>query len=67
MEKLFSECKSQGGQQGQEMDNYLKLQRKHNPGGNFAQMMQSHKPGNGQGKGRAWEWEQGRKAVPAMR
>jgi hypothetical protein len=50
MEKLFAECKSQGGQQGEEMDNYLKLQRKQNPGGSFAQMMQSHKFGNGQGK-----------------
>src|SRR5581483_2675385 len=51
MEKLFSECKSEGEKQGEEMDTYLKLQRKLNPGKNFAQMMQSHKFGNGQGKG----------------
>ncbi len=51
MEKLFSECKSEGGKQGEEMDAYLKLQRKLNPGNSFAQMMQSHKFGNGQGKG----------------
>jgi hypothetical protein len=51
MEKLFSECKSEGEKQGEEMDTYLKLQRKLNPGGSFAQMMQSHKFGAGQGKG----------------
>ena len=51
MEKLFSECKSQEGQESQELDTYLKLQRKLNPGGSFSQMMQSHKFGNGQAKG----------------
>ena len=51
MEKLFGECKSQGGQQSDEMDAYMKLQRKMNPGKNFAQMMQSHKFGNGKGQG----------------
>jgi hypothetical protein len=51
MEKLFGECKSQGGQQSDEMDTYMKLQRKMNPGKNFAQMMQSHKFGNGKGQG----------------
>jgi hypothetical protein len=51
MEKLFGECKSQGGQQGEEMDAYMKLQKKMNPGKSFGQMMQSHKFGNGKGQG----------------
>ena len=50
MEKLFGECQSQGGQQQEELDTYLKLQRGMNPGRTFSQMMQSHKFGNGQGK-----------------
>lgn len=51
MEKLFSECHSKSGQQSEELDAYLKLQRKLSPGNSFAQMMQSHKFGNGNGKG----------------
>ncbi len=50
MEKLFGECKSQGDQEGKELDTYLKLQRKMNPGRSFSQMMQSHKLGNGSGQ-----------------
>jgi ElaB/YqjD/DUF883 family membrane-anchored ribosome-binding protein len=50
MEKLFSECQSQGGQQEEELDSYLKLKRGLNPGRSFSQMMQSHKFGNGSGK-----------------
>jgi hypothetical protein len=51
MEKLFSECCGSQGPQSEELDTYLKLQRKMNGGRSFAQMMQSHKPGAGQGKG----------------
>lgn len=53
MEKLFSECKSQGGQMGNEMDTYLKLQRGLNPGNSAQQMQQSRKFGNGQSTGMA--------------
>jgi hypothetical protein len=51
MEKLFGECKAQGQQQSQELDDYLKLQKKMGAGKSFAQMMQSRKPGNGKGQG----------------
>ncbi len=51
MEKLFGECQSQGGQQQEELDTYLQLQRGMNPGRSFAQMMQSHKFGSGQSQG----------------
>ncbi|MDB6125956.1 MAG: hypothetical protein JWQ71_4949 [Pedosphaera sp.] len=53
MEKLYGECKAQGGQQGEEMDNYMKLTKGMNPGKSFSQMMQSHKFGNGKGPGQA--------------
>ncbi len=51
MEKLFSECKSKGNEQSEELDAYMKLQRRLRPGNNFAQMMQSHKFGGAQGNG----------------
>jgi hypothetical protein len=52
MEKLFAECQSQGDQaQQQELDSYLKLQRKMAAGKSFAQMRQSRKLGNGNGQG----------------
>lgn len=54
MEKLFSECKSQGRQQEQqeEMDTYLRLHRQMNAGNTFQQMMQSRKfDGTGRGMG----------------
>lgn len=58
MEKLFSQCESKEGRMGNELDQYLSIQRSMNPGANFKQMMQTRKfgsgskPGfNGQGNG----------------
>jgi hypothetical protein len=57
LEKLFGQCKSQGGGMSNELDQYLSLNRGMNPGSNFEQMMQCRKfgsgnrPGNGMGKG----------------
>jgi len=53
MEKLFGQCQSQGQQQQEELDTYLKLQRKMNAGNTFRQMMQSRKFGGGQSQGAA--------------
>ena len=50
MEKLFCQCQSQGQAQQDELDTYLKLQRKMNAGNTFRQMMQSRKFGGGQSK-----------------
>jgi hypothetical protein len=49
MEKMFSECQSQGKQQGEkdELDTYLKLQRSMNARNTFQQMRQSRKFGPG--------------------
>jgi hypothetical protein len=52
MEKMFSECKGGDCPSGNELDNYLKLQRL-NPNNNFAQMSRSRKFGFGKGRGRA--------------
>lgn len=47
MEKLFAQCKAKDGQMGNELDQYLSIQRGMNPGMSFRQMMQCHKPGQG--------------------
>jgi hypothetical protein len=47
MEKLFSQCNSKGGEMGDELDQYLSIQRGMKPGRNFQQMMQSRKFGRG--------------------
>jgi len=47
MEKLFSQCNSQGGGMNDELDQYLSIQRALRPGGNFQQMMQTRKFGSG--------------------
>jgi hypothetical protein len=47
MEKLFSQCNSQGGEMHSELDQYLSIQRSMNLGGNFRQMMQTRKFGSG--------------------
>ncbi len=58
MEKLFSQCNGKEGEMGNELDQYLSIQRSMAPGSNFKQMMQTRKfgsgskPGfNGQGNG----------------
>ena len=57
MEKLFGECKGGNCPGGNELDQYLKLQRSMPPGKNFAQMSRSKKfglpgkPGLGLGQG----------------
>ena len=43
MEKLFSDCQGGDCPSGNELDNYLKLQRGLNPRQNFAQMARSRK------------------------
>ncbi len=55
LDKLFSECQSQGQQMSDEMDGYLGLKRGMQAGNNFQQMMQSRKFGNGRkfGMGKA--------------
>lgn len=50
MEKLFSQCQSQGGEMNSELDQYLSIQRGMNPRANFGQMMKCRKFGNGNGK-----------------
>ncbi len=56
MEKLFSQC-DKPGEMGDELDQYLTMQRSMKPGNNFKQMMQTkkfgsgNKPGMGSGKG----------------
>ena len=45
MEKLFGECKGGNCPGGDELDQYLKLQRSMQPGKNFAQMSRSRKFG----------------------
>ena len=52
MEKLFGECSGGNCPSGDELDSYLKLQRKH-PGNSFAQMARSRKFGFGKGRGEA--------------
>jgi molybdopterin converting factor small subunit len=56
MEKLFGECRGGNCPSGDELDNYLKLQRK-NPGNNFAQLARSRKFGFGKGHGWAGQGE----------
>lgn len=51
MEKLFSECQGGNCPSGDELDNYLTLQRGMNPGRNFSQMSRSRKFGFGKGEG----------------
>lgn len=50
METLFSQCKGGEGEMGDELDQYLGIQRGMNPGKSFRQMMQCHKLGTGNGK-----------------
>jgi ElaB/YqjD/DUF883 family membrane-anchored ribosome-binding protein len=51
MEKLFTECQGGNCPSGDELDNYLTLQRGMNPGRNFSQMSRSRKFGFGKGEG----------------
>jgi len=50
MEKLFGECQGGNCPSGDELDNYLTLQRGMNPGRNFSQMSRSRKFGFGKGE-----------------
>jgi len=52
MEKMFGQCQGGNCPSGNELDNYLKLQRM-NPNQNFAQMSRSRKFGSPTGRGRA--------------
>jgi hypothetical protein len=47
MEKMFSKCNGKEGEMGNELDQYLSIQRGMTPGKNFKQMMQTRKFGNG--------------------
>ena len=47
MEKLFSQCNGKEGEMGNELDQYLSIQRSVKPGSNFKQMMQTRKFGSG--------------------
>jgi hypothetical protein len=58
MEKMFGECQGGNCPSGNELDNYLKLQRM-NPNHNFAQMSRSRKFGFGNGRGMASGMGQG--------
>ena len=49
MEKLFSQCNSQGNEMNDELDQYLSMSRSMKPGNNFKQMMQSPE---------IWKWHQ---------
>ena len=66
MEKMFSECQGGNCPSGNELDNYLKLQRL-NPNHNFAQMSRSRKFGSGAGRGRAAARAKAGRARPATR
>jgi hypothetical protein len=66
MEKLFGQCQSQGQNQSDELDSYLKLQKQMRPGNTFKQMMQSRKfgggknsPGQAQGQGPSGQGKSG--------
>jgi len=60
MEKLFAECQGGDGVPGEELDNYLKLQRGLQPGKNFSQMAKSRKFGHASGQGKSLGMGQGR-------
>jgi hypothetical protein len=47
MEKMFSKCEGKEGEMGNELDQYLSIQRGMKPGMNFKQMMQTRKFGSG--------------------
>ncbi len=47
MDKMFSECNGSCPNMGNELDQYMSIQRGMKPGNNFKQMMQSRKFGNG--------------------
>jgi hypothetical protein len=51
MEKLFSQCNSEGGMMNDELDQYMSIQRSMQPGKTFSQMMQSHRFGQGSNSG----------------
>ena len=51
MEKLFSQCQGEGQSMGNELDQYLSIQRGMKPGNSFQQMMQCHKFGSGSKSG----------------
>jgi hypothetical protein len=61
MEKLFSECKSQGDQMSGELDQYLSAKKGMMPGNSFRQMMMSKKFGRARGEGQA-----GKSGIGAM-
>jgi hypothetical protein len=59
MERMFAECQSEGQEQKEELDTYLKLHRQMNAGNTFHQMMQSRKFASGSAQGGQGKGEDG--------